>query len=68
VTLTAAAVAFINAILALVTNFGVDLSDNQKAAITGLVNAAIVFGTLVWDTLSKRTMKPPPAGSATNGP
>ena len=67
-TLTAAAVAFINAVLSLVTNFGVSLTDNQKAAITGLVNAGIVLGTLVWDYKSKRTMSPPPPGSAVTGP
>lgn len=48
-TLTAAIAAFVNAALALVTNFGVNLTDNQKGSITLLVNAGLVLGALVYD-------------------
>ncbi len=67
-TLTAALVAFINSVLALVANFGVSLSDAQKGSITLAVNAGAVFGALLFDHVTHRTLKPPPAGSATNGP
>ena len=46
-TLTAAVVAFTNAVLQVVTNFGFNLSDTQQASISGLVNAGLVLGAIV---------------------
>ena len=53
-TLAAAIVAFANAVLGLVTNFGVDLTDTQKGSITTLVNAGLVLIGLVWAVAHKR--------------
>jgi hypothetical protein len=39
----AAVVAFVNAILAAVVNFGIPLSTQQQSAITGVVNAFIIL-------------------------
>lgn len=44
VALSAALVAVLNTALQLVVSFGVNLSDTQNAAITGLVNALLVLG------------------------
>lgn len=35
-------IAVVNAVLVLVTSFGVDVTDEQQAAITGAVNAILV--------------------------
>lgn len=67
-TLTTALVALINAVLAVVVNFGVSLTETQTGSITLAVNAAVVFGALVFDKMTGRKLTPPPAGSATNGP
>lgn len=40
--LKANVIAVINAALVLVVSFGVDVSDAQQAAITGVVNAVLV--------------------------
>lgn len=60
--------AFVNAVLAVVVNFGVSLTETQIGSITLAVNAGCVLGALVFDKLTKRTLTPPPAGSATPGP
>lgn len=44
VALSAALVAVLNTALQLVVSFGVNLTDRQNAAITGLVNALLVLG------------------------
>ena len=67
-TLTAAVVAFVNAILGLINNFGFNLSDAQRVSIIVAVNAALVLGALVWDTVTKRPRMGAPAGSAVGGP
>lgn len=63
-TLTAAIVAFVNAVLACIIQFGVTLTVTQTGSITLAVNAACVLGALLFDKLTNRTLKPPPAGSA----
>lgn len=40
--LKANAIAVINAALVLIVSFGVNVSDGQQAAITGIVNAVLV--------------------------
>lgn len=67
-TLSASLVAFVNAALALVTNFGVNLSDNQKGSIVVLVNAGAVLGALLFDKITKRKLTGAAPGSAKNGP
>ncbi len=42
-TLSAAVVAFVNAVLAVIVNFGVSLTETQTGSITVLVNAGIVL-------------------------
>lgn len=42
-TKTAAVVAFVNSVLLVVTAFGLELSQEQQAAIIGVVNALIVL-------------------------
>lgn len=58
--LSGAIVAFVNAILAVVTNFGVSLTDTQKGSITALVNAALVLGGLVYAYAHKQGKQSPP--------
>lgn len=63
-TISAAVLGLSNAILQVVAAFGVSLSDNQNAAITGLLNAVLVFAFLAWDLYHqtpKRPTPPPPA-------
>jgi uncharacterized membrane protein len=49
VTLTAAIVAFTNAIMFAAINFGLSLSENQRASVVGVVNASLILGALVYD-------------------
>lgn len=48
-TKTAAVVAFVNAVLLVVTSFGIELSQEQQAAIIGAVNALIVLLAALFD-------------------
>lgn len=41
--LSAAIVAFVNAVLSAIINFGIPLSSAQQASITSVVNAAIIL-------------------------
>lgn len=66
-TLAAAIVAFINSVLAVVSNFGVSLDDNQKGSIVIAVNAASVLGALIFDKLTNRRLRGSEPGSAVNG-
>lgn len=66
-TLSAAIIAFVNSVLALVTAFGVSLTDAQHVAVTLAVNAAAVLASILFDLVTKRTLSGPPPGSA-NGP
>lgn len=59
--ISAAVLGLANAVLQAVAAFGVNLSDNQNAAITGLLNAALVFGFLAWDLYRKVPPSSPPA-------
>lgn len=56
-TLTAAVVAFTNSVLAVVTNFGVDLTPTQTGSIAVLVNAGIVLVTVAYAAVRKRNGK-----------
>lgn len=60
-TISAAVLGLANAVLQVVAAFGVNLSDNQNAAITGLLNAVLVFGFLAWDLYHKTPAPPAPA-------
>lgn len=59
-TISAAVLGLANAVLQTVAAFGVSLSDNQNAAITGLLNAVLVFGFLAWDLYRKTPAAPSP--------
>lgn len=59
-TISAAVLGLANAVLQTVAAFGVSLSDNQNAAITGLLNAALVFGFLAYDLYHKTPSPPAP--------
>jgi hypothetical protein len=62
-TLTAAIMAVVNAVLSLVINFGVNLTDAQRASIVGVVNAVLIFGAIgydQWRGLKKSALPPPP--------
>lgn len=59
-TISAAVLGLSNAILQTVAAFGVSLSDNQNAAITGLLNAFLVFGFLAWDLYHQQPGPPAP--------
>lgn len=59
-TVSAAVLGLANAVLQTVAAFGVSLSDNQNAAITGLLNAALVFGFLAYDLYHKTPAPPAP--------
>lgn len=48
-TKSAAIVAFVNATMFLLLAFGLDLSDAQQAAITGIVNAGLVLLAAMFD-------------------
>lgn len=48
-TKTAAILAVVNAALALLLAFGVDVTQEQQAAITGIVNAVLVLGAAFLD-------------------
>lgn len=48
-TKTAAILGAVNAVLALLLAFGVDVSSEQQAAITGIVNALLVLGAALLD-------------------
>ncbi|MCR4340945.1 MAG: hypothetical protein NUW01_13780 [Gemmatimonadaceae bacterium] len=48
-------VVLVNALLVLVTSFGVDLADGQRAAVEGAVNAALALWVgLTYKNSSKR--------------
>ena len=48
-TKTAAILTVVNAALALLLAFGVDVSQDQQAAITGIVNAVLLLGAVWFD-------------------
>lgn len=48
-TLTAAIMAVVNGILAVLLAWGVDLTTDQQTSVTVLVNAVLVLGALVYD-------------------
>jgi len=54
VTITAAIMAVLNAALAVVAAWGVNLSDDQRGSITLLANALLVLGALVYDKRLKQ--------------
>lgn len=59
-TISAAVLGLANAVLQAIAAFGVSLTDNQNAAITGLLNAALVFGFLAWELYHKTPAPPAP--------
>ena len=61
-TLAAAVVAFVNAVLSAVVQFGVSLTDTQIASITGLVNAGLVLGAIALAYRRKTNGAAKPAG------
>lgn len=58
--LTAAVVALVNAILSVVINFGISLTEDQRVSIVTLTNAVLVIAALVWHYLK-------PAAGASGG-
>ncbi|SKF61455.1 Uncharacterised protein [Mycobacteroides abscessus subsp. abscessus] len=48
VTVTTAAIGLVTAVLALLTAFGVDLTQAQQGAILGFVAAVLVVASLLW--------------------
>lgn len=57
-TLPALILGFVNAVLQMVVAFGVTISDQQNAAITAVVNAALVLGVSLYHLL-KAERQPP---------
>lgn len=64
-TISAAVLGLVNAALQVVVAFGVNLTDNQNAAITALVNAVLIVSALVYELVRKQSpaapAAPPPA-------
>ena len=48
-TKSASIVGFVNSVMFLGLAFGVDISDVQQAAVTGIVNAGLVLGAVLLD-------------------
>ena len=46
---SAAILGVVNAVLALLLAFGIEVSDAQQLAITGIVNAVLVAGAVLLD-------------------
>ena len=64
--LTAATVAFVNAVGALLIAFNVVLTQDQLAAVVGVVNTGIALSALMIHLVSAKSAKPvlsPPTGS-----
>jgi hypothetical protein len=51
-------IAFVNAALVLILAFGVDISDQQQAAITGAVNALLALWVGVTYEMSHKRAEP----------
>lgn len=66
-TISAAVLGLVNAALQVVVAFGVNLTDNQNAAITALVNAVLIVSALVYELVRKQSpaapAAPPTAGT-----
>ena len=64
VTIPAAILAAVNALLVLVAAFGVTISQAQQAAVTVFVNALLVLGALLYDWRRRPKAPPPQAASS----
>lgn len=62
VSMTTAVVGLVNAVLALLLAFGVQVTVEQSSAIVTVVNALLVVVALGYDQVVKRRPATPPAG------
>jgi hypothetical protein len=60
-TLPAAIIGVVNALLVLVAAFGVTISQAQQAAVTVFANALLVAGAVIYDYWRRRKPTTPPA-------
>ena len=48
-TKSASIIGFVNSVMFLGLAFGIDISDVQQAAVTGIVNAGLILGAVLLD-------------------
>ena len=58
----------VNAVLALLLAFGVNVTEAQTAAIVGAVNALLVLAGFLWDMRTKKNAAAAPSTTPTGAP